>query len=133
MLIGRRKEAFDLAKSDHPTVGAYIAAYPAAVQAVLQTVRAAILEALPQARESISYQMPSYQVDGRPVIYFAAWKKHYAIYPATVGLVEAFGEALAPYEVDKGTIRLPYGKPPPADLISKIAAFLAQEAAGKAA
>ena len=60
------------------------------MQAVLQAVRAAIQQALPKAQESISYQMPTYKLGGRAVIYFAAWKKHYAIYPATVALVEAF-------------------------------------------
>jgi uncharacterized protein YdhG (YjbR/CyaY superfamily) len=122
-----------MAKTEHASVAAYIAAHPAAVQAVLQTVRAAIQQALPRAQEGISYQMPTYRVDGRAVIYFAAWKKHYALYPATVALTEAFADELAAYDIDKGTIRLPYGQPPPAELIARIAAFLAREAAGKAA
>lgn len=120
-------------KSEPASVAAYISAHPAPVQAVLQTVRAAIQQALPEAQETISYQMPTYKLGGRAVIYFAAWKKHYALYPATVALTEAFADELAPYEVDKGTIRLPYGQPTPVELIGRIAAFLAREAAGMAA
>src|SRR4029453_12382324 len=95
------------------TVGAYIAAQPRATQAALRQVRRAIRGALPGARETISYQIPAYTVGGARVIYFAGWKEHFSIYPASAGLVAAFRAALAPYAISKGTIRFPLSGPVP--------------------
>jgi uncharacterized protein YdhG (YjbR/CyaY superfamily) len=63
------------------------------------------------------------------VIYFAGWKQHYSIYPATAPLVKAFKTDLAPYELSKGTIRFPLGEEVPAKLIERIAKFRAEEVA----
>jgi uncharacterized protein YdhG (YjbR/CyaY superfamily) len=94
------------------------------VQRVLEHVRRAIRRALPEADEVISYQIPAYKVPGRVVIYFAGWKEHYSIYPATAPLVAEFKDELAPYEVNnKGTIRFPLTGRIPAGLIAGIARF----------
>jgi uncharacterized protein YdhG (YjbR/CyaY superfamily) len=66
---------------------------------------------------------------GGPVLYFAGWKRHYSLYPATDHVVEAFKDDLAPYEVDKGTIRFPFSEPVPVKLIERIAKFRAKEVA----
>ena len=64
------------------------------------------------------------------MLYFAGWKRHYSLYPATAPLVEAFKDDLAPYEVnDKGTIRFPLSQSVPVKLIGRIAKFRAREAA----
>jgi len=63
------------------------------------------------------------------VVYFAGWKQHYSLYPATDDLVAAFGDALAPFEVGKGTIRFPLSRPVPVKLIERVATFLAKESA----
>ena len=110
-----------------PSVDDYIASQPEAVQAILIPVRAAIRKAVPRAEESISYNLPTYKLSGRPLIYFAAWKKHYSIYPASAMLVYEFKDELAPYEVEKGTIRFPYSEPAPVKLIARIAKFRARE------
>jgi uncharacterized protein YdhG (YjbR/CyaY superfamily) len=110
----------------------YLAVQAAEAQPVLQQVREAIRRVLPEAEERISYQIPSYREHGATVIFFAGWKAHYSIYPASGALVEAFGDALAPYEISKGTIRFPYDAPVPADLIARIAAFRADEVAADA-
>jgi uncharacterized protein YdhG (YjbR/CyaY superfamily) len=73
--------------------------------------------------------MPTYKLDGRLVLYFAGWKRHYSLYPATGHLVAAFQNALAPYEISKGTIRFPLSEPVPVELIERIAKFRAKEAA----
>lgn len=115
------------------TVSDYIAAQPRAAQAVLRQVRAAVRKGLPDAEEGISYQIPAYKVNGRVVLYFAAWKAHFSVYPATGGLVEAFAKQLARYAVSKGTIRFPLDEPVPASLIERIARFRAREAAKRQA
>lgn len=83
--------------------------------------------ALPGALEVISYKMPSYEVNGFNVLYFAGWKKHYSLYPAGERVVAAFQAELAAYEVSKGTIRFPLGEPVPVNLIERIAEFRAKE------
>jgi uncharacterized protein YdhG (YjbR/CyaY superfamily) len=110
-------------------VDQYIAVQPAPVQRLLERVRASIRQGMPGAEEAISYQIPAYRLNGRAVIYFAAWKKHFSLYPATGGLVAAFEADLAPYDVEKGTIRFPLTGTFPAKLIERIARFRAQEAA----
>ncbi|TAK78802.1 MAG: DUF1801 domain-containing protein [Dehalococcoidia bacterium] len=98
------------------TVDEYIASFPEDVRAVLEKVRETIRKAAPEAEERIGYQMPAYRLH-RPLVYFAAWKDHWALYPATGTLVEAFAEELRPYEVAKGTIKFPYGRPVPVRLV----------------
>jgi uncharacterized protein YdhG (YjbR/CyaY superfamily) len=121
-----------MAKTDFKSVDEYIAKHPEDVQAILQRVRSTIRKALPGAQEVISYQIPTYKLHGGYVIYFAGWKRHYSLYPATDHLVAAFKDELAPYEVSKGTIRFPLSQPVPVKLIERIAKFRAKEAAERA-
>jgi uncharacterized protein YdhG (YjbR/CyaY superfamily) len=115
-------------KSYHlKSVDDYIAAQPEALQNILALVRNAIRRALPEAEEVISYKIPAYKLDGRAVLYFAGWKKHFSIYPAGQSLVAAFKDELASYTVSKGTIRFPLSEPVPVKLIGRIAKFRAQE------
>jgi uncharacterized protein YdhG (YjbR/CyaY superfamily) len=119
-----------MAKTTFTSVAEYIASQPTAARGALKQVRSAIRKAVPQARESISYQIAAYKLNGRALIYFAGWKQHYSLYPATRRLVAAFKDQLAPYEVnDKGTIRFPLSRPVPVKLIAAIAKFRAKEVA----
>jgi uncharacterized protein YdhG (YjbR/CyaY superfamily) len=121
-----------MAKTDFRSVDDYIATQPQAVQAVLQQVRSAIRKALPSAEEVISYQIPAYRLAGGTAIYFAGWKKHFSVYPATERVIEAFRDELAPYELSKGTIRFPLSEPIPTRLIAGIAKLRAKEVAERA-
>jgi uncharacterized protein YdhG (YjbR/CyaY superfamily) len=116
-----------MAKTDLKSVDDYIAAQPENSHGVLNRVRRAIRAALPGAEEVISYQIPAYKLDGRPVLYFAGWKRHYSLYPAGNRLVSAFKKELAGYAISKGTIRFPLGEPVPVKLIERIAEFRAKE------
>ena len=122
----------EMAKTDFKSVDEYIATHPEDVQAILQRVRSAVRKAVPGAEEVISYQIPAYRLHGGPMLYFAGWQRHYSLYPATDHLVAAFKDDLAPYKVDKGTIRFPLDRPVPVKLIARIAKFRAQEAAERA-
>jgi uncharacterized protein YdhG (YjbR/CyaY superfamily) len=116
-----------MTKTDYPSVDAYIAAQPEASRPVLETVRTAIRSALPEAQEVISYQIPAYRVGGRVALFFAGWKKHYSLYPASEALVAAFAEEIGDLQVAKGTIRFPLLEPVPTDLIRQLATFRASE------
>ena len=121
-----------MAKTDFKSVDEYIATHPPDVQAILQRVRSTIRKAVPKAEEAISYQIPTFKLHGRYVVYFAGWKQHYSLYPASRPLVAAFKDDLAPYEVNKGTIRFPLSQAVPVKLIAGIAKFLAKEADARA-
>jgi uncharacterized protein YdhG (YjbR/CyaY superfamily) len=121
-----------MAKTHFKSVDEYIATHPPDVQAVLQRVRSTIHKAVPKAEEAISYQIPTFKLHGSYVVYFAGWKQHYSLYPASRQLVAAFKDDLAPYEVNKGTIRFPLSQAVPVKLIGGIAKFLAKEADARA-
>jgi len=118
-----------MARTDFKSVDEYIASQPDAVQAILRLVRSAIRKAMPGADEVISYEIPTYKLNGRAMLHFAGWKQHYSLYPAGERLVAAFKDELASYTVDKGTIRFPLSQPVPVKLIERIAKFRAQQVA----
>jgi len=120
-----------MVKAAPQSVDEYIARHPERVQAILRRVRRIIRKAVPGADEVMSYQIPTYKLHGSYVVYFAGWKQHYSLYPASDRLVAAFTDGLAPYQVSKGTIRFPLSKPVPVKLIEGIAKFLAKEAAAR--
>ena len=93
----------------------------------------AIRKALPEAEEIISYKIPAYRLPQGVVIWFAGWKRHYSLYPATDYVVSALSEELAPYEVEKGTIRFPLDARVPVTLIGRITRLRAEEVAAKSA
>jgi uncharacterized protein YdhG (YjbR/CyaY superfamily) len=116
-----------LAKTAFRSVNEYIASKPKDVRVLLERVRGAIRTAVPAAEEAIAYQMPVYTLDGVPVLYFAAWKHHYSLYPAGDALVAAFRDELARYQRTRGTIRFPLSEPVPVPLIERIASFRAEQ------
>ena len=97
--------------------------------ALLEGVRSIIRKAVPAAEETISYQIPAYKTPGGTVLFFAGWKQHYSIYPATDAVVAAFAADLQRYKVSRGTIRFPLTEPVPAKLIADIAKLRAKEVA----
>lgn len=121
-----------MAKTHFKSVDEYIASQPEATRPILERVRSAIRAAIPVADEVISYGIPAYKVEGRTVIFFAGWKEHYSIYPAgSAGVLAAFKQELAQYEITKGTIRFPLSKPVPVKLIGRIAKLRAKELGAK--
>jgi len=118
-----------MTKTDLFSVDQYIASQPGATQRVLERVRSAIRKAVPGAEEVISYKIPAYKLHGRPLLYFAGWKSHYSLYPATNRVIAAFKDDLAPYEVRTGTIRFPLSQSVPVSLIERIAKLRAKEVA----
>lgn len=101
-------------------VEAYLADQPPDARATLETIRSAIRSAAPGAEEKIGYGMPGFYLDGHPLTYYAAFKAHCSLFPASTGVIKTFSKELKAYEVAKGTIRFPIGKPPPAALIKRI-------------
>ena len=118
-----------MAKTDFKSVTEYLATLPKETKATLERVRSAIRKAVPKGEEGISYQIPALKLGGSPVIYFAGWKAHYSLYPATKKVVSSLKEELADYEVRRGTIRFPLSEPVPTKLVAAIAEIRAGETA----
>ena len=111
---------------DHNTViDVYISKYPEEIQKMLQELRQIIQESAPEATEKISYQMPTFYLNGN-LVHFAVNKNHIGFYPAPSG-IEAFEEALTPYKYSKGAIQFPFDKPIPYDLIRRIVKHRVEE------
>jgi len=99
------------------TIDEYIAAFPKNIQDILQKVRQTIRESAPDAKEAISYQMPTFKLNGN-LVHFAAFKNHIGFYP-TPSATEEFQKELSPYKSGKGSIQFPLNEPIPYDLIRK--------------
>ena len=99
----------------------YIATFPADIQKLLQEIRATIKAAAPEAEEKISYQMPTFFLNGN-LVHFAAFKNHIGFYPAPTG-VEAFAQDLSQYKGAKGSVQFPLNQPIPLDLIARIVKY----------
>lgn len=103
------------------TIDEYISQFPNEVQIILQKLRNEIKQAAPEAVEKISYQMPTFYLNGN-LVHFAAFKKHIGFYPTPSG-IEAFKKELTQYKWSKGAVQFPIDKPIPYDLVRKIVLF----------
>jgi uncharacterized protein YdhG (YjbR/CyaY superfamily) len=112
-----------------PTAGSideYIAGFPPETQSALEEMRALIHATSPDATETISYAMPTFDLNGRHLVHFAGFAKHVGFYPVP-SAIEAFKEELSPYKSGKGSAQFPLGQPLPADLIRRIVEFRVRE------
>jgi uncharacterized protein YdhG (YjbR/CyaY superfamily) len=112
-------------KKQFKTIDEYIKTFPEDVQSILEKMRQTIRKAAPQAEEAISYQIPTFKLNGN-LVYFAAFKNHIGFYPTSTG-IEAFKKELSPYEGAKGSVQFPIEKPIPYDLVKKIVIFRRKE------
>ncbi|MCK7528809.1 MAG: DUF1801 domain-containing protein [Ignavibacteriales bacterium] len=95
--------------------------FPKDIQAILEELRKTIREAAPEATETISYQMPTFRLNGN-LVHFAAYENHIGFYPAPSGIT-AFKKELSVYKNAKGSVQFPINKPLPFDLITRIVQF----------
>jgi len=121
----------DSKKEVAQTIDKYIAAYPPEVQDKLHKIRAVIRANAPAAQEKISYQMPTFYLNGN-LVHFAAFKNHIGFYPTPTG-IEEFQQELSKYKGAKGSVQFPLTEEPPYDLIARMVRFRVGESVSKAA
>jgi uncharacterized protein YdhG (YjbR/CyaY superfamily) len=98
----------------------------------IDLLRRTIKAAAPEATETIAYSMPAFRSHGGQfLVSYAAYKKHYSLFPASGAVVEALGEELRPFLAGKGTIRFPAGEPIPTALVKKVVAVRLEEMAAR--
>lgn len=106
----------------HASVEDYIKSAPKEIQSRLKSLRALVMKEVPDAVESISYGMPGYKLNGKPLIYFAGYEHHVGLYATPQGH-EAFAKELAKYKQGKGSVQFPNDQPLPMELIRSIVKF----------
>lgn len=113
-------------KTRFTTIDQYIKTFPKDVQSILQGIRQTVRQAAPEAVETISYQMPTFKLNGRFLVSFAAWKHHVGMYPIPSG-TEAFKKKILEYKGAKSTARFPMEKPVPEGLVTQLVRFRVKE------
>ncbi|MGH8928454.1 MAG: iron chaperone, partial [Acidimicrobiia bacterium] len=108
------------------SIDQYIASFPPDVQVVLEEVRRSIRRAAPGTEETISYQIPTFTLRGRYVVYFAGWKNHLSVYPIPE-VDQKLEQEMSPYRAGKGTLRFPLSEPIPYELIERVVGRLIKQ------
>lgn len=126
-----RQECITLSPAKPRTITEYIRGFPRDVQERLQGVRSTIRSATPDAKETISYGIPTFTLSGRYLIYFAGYKRHIAIYPVPTGSA-AFSRQLASFRTGKGTLQFTLDRPMPYGLITRIVKARMKDALARA-
>lgn len=107
------------------SIDEYIATFPEDIQKILQDIRAAVHVAAPDATEKISYQMPTFYLNGN-LVHFAAFKHHIGFYPTPNGIA-SFERELSKYPRAKGSVQFPLNQPMPLKLIARIVKYRVAE------
>ena len=100
----------------------YIAGFPKEIQAMLEQIRATISKVAPKAEEAIKYAIPTFVLNGKNLVHFAAFKNHIGFYPTPTG-IESFKKELSKYKQGKGSVQFPLDEPMPLALVTKIVKF----------
>ncbi len=108
------------------TVEEYIDSFPPDVVKLLRQIRGIIKKAAPEATENISYGMPAYKLNKRPLVYYGAFKEHIGFYATPTGPAE-FADELSKYKQGKGSVQFPFDQPLPLDLVKRIDEFRVEE------
>jgi uncharacterized protein YdhG (YjbR/CyaY superfamily) len=116
------------------SVDAYLSSLPDGRRAEMDRLRATIRATAPEATETIAYDMPAFRSKGGQfLVSYAAYKRHYSLFPASGAVVEALGEELRPFLSGKGTIRFPASMPIPVALVRKVVKIRVAEVAARGA
>jgi uncharacterized protein YdhG (YjbR/CyaY superfamily) len=114
--------------TEFDTVQEYLDSFPDDTKRVLRRVQQSVRSVIPDSDEVISYGIPTFRLEGRPVVHVAGWQKHVSLYPApdVEDTDPDLAAALTPYRSGKGTLKFPLDEPVPYELIERVVAALAE-------
>jgi uncharacterized protein YdhG (YjbR/CyaY superfamily) len=117
-------------KAGYTSIDEYIMSFPENVQKKLTELRKLIRRTAPDATEKISYQMPTFYLNGN-LVHFAAYSRHIGFYPTSSGIAR-FKREISNYRHSKGAVQFPLEEPLPTELIKKIVKYRVAENTKKA-
>jgi uncharacterized protein YdhG (YjbR/CyaY superfamily) len=115
-------------------VDRYLETAPETGRDFYRAVHDLVLRHAPQATTTLSYNMPTFVVDGRRLLHASAWKEHLAIYPLPPDedLDAQATAALEAHSSGASTLKLLYREQFPTDLVDAVVrAHVARVAAGR--
>lgn len=107
------------------SIDAYMESLPHGTREALEQVRKKISQTIPDASETISYNIPCFKLHDKYVVYFAGYENHISVYPRPHS--DALQEKIEPYAHGKGTLQFQLDQPIPYDLIAQVAEALTHE------
>jgi uncharacterized protein YdhG (YjbR/CyaY superfamily) len=119
-----------ISRKQFKTMDEYIAMFPKNIQDILEKLRCTIRESAPKSKETINYGIPTFKLNGKNLVHFAAFKNHIGFYPTPSAII-AFKKDLTPYKQAKGSVQFPTDKPLPFNVVKKIVKFRAKECLAK--
>jgi uncharacterized protein YdhG (YjbR/CyaY superfamily) len=117
----------------YASVDEYMAQLPHDRRAVMEQIRSVIRTAAPDAIEAIAYNMPAFRFNGRFLVSYEAYKRHYSLFAWSDEMLAELGDDLRPYAVGKGTIRFPADEPVPLGLVTRVVQIRLREVTQEAA
>jgi uncharacterized protein YdhG (YjbR/CyaY superfamily) len=115
-----KKKAPDDGKEVDARRRAYFASLPPAVRARMKAIRDMVRAIAPEAVEVFSYGVPGFKLDGKPLVWYAAFKQHTSLYPMTASIRKAHAAALEDYKTSTGTVQFPLDRPLPSALVKRL-------------
>jgi uncharacterized protein YdhG (YjbR/CyaY superfamily) len=98
----------------------YFASLPPAVRTRMKSIRDSVRAIAPDAVEVFSYGIPGFTLDGKPLVWYAAFKHHTSLYPMTASIRKAHAAALKGYKMSTGTVQFPLDEPLPTALVRRL-------------
>jgi uncharacterized protein YdhG (YjbR/CyaY superfamily) len=114
-------------KKKYKTIDEYIAQLPEGIREAMSKLRQVIEESAPDAEQKISYGIPTFDRNGKHLVFFGAYKKHISLYPVSSGMIEAFKSELPQFQTSTGTLQFPLDQPIPYDLVKRIVELRVKE------
>jgi uncharacterized protein YdhG (YjbR/CyaY superfamily) len=114
-------------KKNYTSIDEYISGFPEDIRKILINLRRVIKESAPEAKEVISYGIPTFKLNGN-LVHFGAFKDHIGFFP-TPSAINVFKGELSPYKTSKGTVQFRLEKPLPFDLVARIVKYRVNEMA----
>ena len=115
-----KKNAPDDRKEIEAKRRAYFASLPPTVRTRMKAVRDMVRSIAPDAVEVFSYGIPGFRLDGKPLVWYAAFKHHTSLYPMTATIRKAHASALKGYKMSTGTVQFPLDEPLPTALVKRL-------------